>query len=137
MSKKELDVQYVIEKLLYDLRISRTYTGYKFVVYGLQAMMKDITLINHVYKGLYVVVGCKFGVSDKVVERDIRTIKKVVWRNNMMPEIFNGYETPPSNGEFMDLLLHEVERILREAQEEEDDEIVSVKEAICTSMWNK
>ena len=126
MYRRKRDVDYIIMEVLFDLKISRKYRGYRYVAYGLKELLKDETLLNYISKGLYVVVGAKYNVEENVIERDIRTIKKIAWRYNSNDPLFKGYPEAPCNGVFMDLLLYEVQRRMREYEIE--DTMMEIKQ---------
>lgn len=119
MNKRRKDESVVVAEVMFDMKISRTYRGYQYVYQSLLDLLKDETQLQYITKGIYSPIGYKFEVEVSVVERDIRTIKLLTWEKNRDTYLFKNYKTPPSNGVFLDILLYEVERRLREYREDE------------------
>lgn len=100
----------IIRELLHEFKVRFTYTGYPYMVYGFLLLLDQEDLLTCMVKGLYTEIGEKFGVKAFNVEKNIRTVKYAMWDMNRHHPIFKYYDCCPSNGEFMDIVLYEIER---------------------------
>ena len=121
MRKYKMDEKRIIMELLFELGVGRNYVGYEYVCYGIQVLLKDEKLLVYITKGLYAKIALKYKVEINVVERDIRTIKKIVWRYHKDSPLFKGHVKAPSNGVFMDILTYEVQKRIWELEQEEGE----------------
>lgn len=119
MDKRRKDVGLVVAEVLFDMRISRRYRGYRYVYHSLLILLEDESQLNYITKGVYMPLGYKFEVDPNVVERDIRSIKELSWEFHKDEALFKGYKKVPNNGVFLDILLYEVQKRLREYEEDE------------------
>lgn len=63
---------------LHRLGVSKKYSGYNFIVYGIGLMSEDDNLFG-ITKHLYVDIAAKFGVSYSSVEKNIRYVIQKIW----------------------------------------------------------
>ena len=110
MSEEEV----VIRKFLREFRLRRYYMGYEYLVYGLLLLVEDPMLLTYIVKGLYVQIADKYGTKVACVEKNIRCLKRNIWRYNSEHPVFKGCTRCPKNADFMDILLYEIEARLRE-----------------------
>ena len=85
------EVEKETQKLLRRLGANGSYKGFWFVSYGIVRVMDESELLTHVCKGLYVEVAVHFHVNVGCAERNIRTIKNLIWKNGdheLLNEIF-------------------------------------------------
>lgn len=106
MSKKEM----LITILLKELGLSSSYKGYSYLFYGLLLLLEEEELLTRITKGLYKEIAAHYQVKPANVERNIRTAVFVIWEKNKEAFCKNGYYYCPSNGDFFDLLLYEIEK---------------------------
>ncbi len=109
------EVEKETQKLLRRLGANGSYKGFWFVSYGIVRVMDESELLTHVCKGLYVEVAVHFHVNVGCAERNIRTIKNLIWKNGdheLLNEIFGReLEEEPSNASFIDALSAHVQEI--------------------------
>ena len=97
-----------ISDILKELGVSPNVIGYLYLIYGIEEMTKDQSLMYAITKRLYPLVAQKFDATAARVERSIRhAIEKGWCRGNMkMQEKLFGYTVDmnkgkPTNSEFM------------------------------------
>lgn len=94
-----------IDDFLFICRISRRYKGYRYIKYAIELINEveddEIYLIT---KDIYPSIAKKFHTSTMVVESDIRTVVRHLFKDILKP-IF-GYipNKCPSNAQFLDAL---------------------------------
>ena len=96
-----------IEQLLSSLGISLRYTGYRCVEDSLMLMLGDETRIHSVTKCLYPEIALKYRTSITAVERNIRTLSLVAWRDRRLYlETISGRTLAkrPTSSEFLAIL---------------------------------
>lgn len=69
-------------KLLYCLGATANYTGTAYTAYAVLLCKQQPERLLLVTKWLYPAVAKRYGTSWNAVERDIRTVAKVIWREN-------------------------------------------------------
>lgn len=98
--------------LLRRLRVNNSYKGFRYIVYGVNRVILNPDLLTYISKELYVEIACKFKTSVSCVERNIRTVVRIIWERGdrkFLAEIFGfPLEQKPRNGEFIDALAHYV-----------------------------
>lgn len=97
-----------IENLLYKMGANRSYTGFHYLVYGVSQIIDDPSRMTYICKGVYVDTAVHFQTSMYCVERNIRTLKLMIWNHANQP-ILNevmGYpaDSSPKNAQFIDAL---------------------------------
>lgn len=94
-----------ISNALKDLGVPASLRGYYYLRYGIELMVKDMTLVSAICTKLYPAIAKEFNVSWQAVERCIRTAIETGWdRGNIeTKEKIFGYmrKIPPTNAEFM------------------------------------
>ena len=98
------------QNLLRKLGANGSYIGFWYAAYGIVLTIKDPELLVYISKGLYVDISFKFNTTTKCVERNIRTIKNIIWEygnRDLLNFIFT-YELKevPSNAYFIDALAN-------------------------------
>lgn len=86
--------------------VSRSYTGYSYVVYALMLILEDSERLECITKALYLDVAQHFHTTWSCVEKNMRTIVNHVWDSHnaeLLEIIFNrsGREKKPTNKEFL------------------------------------
>ncbi len=109
--EKELEKRVIIG-LLREMSLSRKYKGYKVLFHSLLLLLDDAFLVSEISKGLYVDVSAKLEIDIYSVERNLRTIKQILWIRHPGHPVFRGYNDCPSNAEFLDIMVFEVQRRL-------------------------
>ena len=100
-----MDYEKVIINTLDSFGVSRSYTGYNYVVYSLQLILEDEERIDCITKTLYLDVAKHFHTTWSCVEKNMRTIVNCVWNSHnteLLEIIFNRSKRnkKPSNKEF-------------------------------------
>ena len=91
-------------------------SGYDYLMTAVEEVGKDNTLIKKLTRGLYPLVGRKYGTTGSIVERSIRNAINNTYNSGKLREVINGqyggnlakYEKP-TNGEMI-AFLHEMVR---------------------------
>jgi len=95
-------------KQLSNLGVFANYTGYFHAVYALELSLQEPHRLQYVGKELYPEMAKHFKTSITCIERNIRTICSVAWKNNaaLLSEMA-GYplSKKPSNSEFLAIIL--------------------------------
>lgn len=71
-----------INELLYHLGVTANYTGFFHTAHAIKLCVERQDRLVQVTKLVYPEVAQEFGTNWKAVERNIRTIVGVVWKNN-------------------------------------------------------
>lgn len=71
-----------IQRILRRLGATENYTGFFPTVYAVQLSMGDPERLHLITKLVYLDVAWRYGTTWKAVERNMRTIVSVIWRNN-------------------------------------------------------
>ena len=69
------------EKLLRELGVNGSYVGFQYTAYGIIRTMEEPEMIVYVCKGLYVEIAAHFHTTRESAERNIRTVKNVIWKH--------------------------------------------------------
>lgn len=105
------EIREEIETTLRLLGLNNSYKGFDYLIYGVQLAMESPNVLSYICKGLYMEIALKFGTTGSCVERNIRTVRKAVWRNGsetLRIRIFGEayMDSQPGNTEFIDALVH-------------------------------
>lgn len=100
-----------ISNIFISIGIPPHIKGYKYLREGIRMAVEDPTVINHVTKGLYPVIGERYETSASKVERAIRHAIEVAWNRGRIDAInaifgarvYIGTEKP-TNSEFIALV---------------------------------
>lgn len=98
-----------IQDFLYRLGATSNYTGTSYTAYALTLCRERADRLLLVTKWLYPDVARHYGTSWSAVERNIRTVSKVIWRENRaLLEILAGKQLPrqPSATQLLAILTH-------------------------------
>lgn len=113
MDAKERDT---IKQLLRKFGIGKRYKGYYYTIEAVSLYMDIEDIDVMITKDIYSVLAIKFGSDPASIERCMRTVIELCWRNNESL-IFDiaGYEVfrRPTNSEFLDMLANYIEENLR------------------------
>ena len=96
-------------KLLNTLGIKSTYLGYHYMVDALELAHQDPMYLVSLCSVLYPKIAEKYSTSTSNVERDIRTIIDIHWREGnteLFEKLFHhSLKKKPTVGQFLDALL--------------------------------
>ena len=102
------DIEDIIHQYLMEMAANPALMGYKYVVYGIQQVMNNPSLIDNITSGLYPVIARKFDTSPARVERAIRHSIEYMWENGDLDTLISyfGYTAKsesgkPTNSNFM------------------------------------
>ena len=97
-----------IYDLLYRLGVTANYTGFFHMAYALQLCVEQPERLLLVTKWLYPEVAKRYGTSWKAVERNIRTVSRIIWRENrpLLEELAHRHlEQTPRNAQLLAILV--------------------------------
>lgn len=103
---KPFTVPEAAEITLRLLGLNNSYKGFHFLIYGIDAVLKEPTILTNVCKGLYIDIAFRFHTSVSCVERNIRTARENVFKNGneeLVSDIFDRVDNP-DNAAFIDAL---------------------------------
>lgn len=119
--RKDIQMNYekVIINTLDSFGVSRSYTGYNYVVYGLLLILEDEERIECITKTLYLDVAKHFHTNWSCVEKNMRTIVNCVWNSNnieLLEIIFrkSNRNKKPTNKEFLKYMYDYILQLNRE-----------------------
>ena len=99
------------KSILHQLGIGKSYSGYDYILYAIELIEQNESVLTSITKILYIDIARKFHTSDTCVERNIRKVIEVIWKKSktnktLILKIFGSqYEVyKPSNKEFLELL---------------------------------
>ena len=95
------DIDYVIR----TLGVGATYRGYRYLSYGIELCLTDEEYLLAISKQLYPEIARKYKTTVGSVERDIRTVIRVCWENQLQSSSFRPLHVRPTAGEFFDILV--------------------------------
>lgn len=116
-----MNYEKVITNTLDSFGVSRSYTGYSYVVYALMLILEDNERMECITKALYLDVAKHFRTTWSCVEKNIRTIVNHVWNSHnaeLIEIIFNrsGLGRKPTNKEFLKYMYDYVIQFENEMQ---------------------
>ena len=99
----------IIINTLDSLGVSRSYTGYDYIVHGLLLIIEDQERLDCITKSLYLDIASRFHTSWTCVEKNMRTVVTSVWESHnkeLLDLIFNksNRDRIPTNKQFMKYL---------------------------------
>lgn len=101
--------------VLHQLGIGKSYKGYDYILYSLELISHDANSLTCITKTLYIDVAHKFQTSSTCVERNIRKVIEVIWKDVeenrfCIKQVFGirYLKIKPSNKEFLELLYEYV-----------------------------
>ena len=113
-----MNYEKVIINTLDSFGVSRSYTGYDYVVHGLMLIIEDSGRIECITKSLYLDIAAHYRTSWTCVEKNMRTLVNSVWNSSnteLLEIIFNKTHRnkKPTNKEFLkymyDYIIHTYE----------------------------
>ena len=96
-----------IRHLLMRLGAMPNYTGFRYTVHALSLSLEQNERLTHVSKYLYPDIASHYHTTYMAVERDIRTLISVIWRNNpqLMHELAeHKLKQKPTVAQFLSIL---------------------------------
>lgn len=100
-----------VKSVLHQLGIGKLYSGYNYILYAIELIEQDESVLNGITKILYIDIAKEFQTSHTCVERNIRKVIEVIWKQSevnksMILKIFGRrfLTRKPSNKEFLELL---------------------------------
>ena len=116
-SERSIHMTYeqIIISTLDSFGVSRSYTGYDYVVHGLLLIIEDRDRLDCITKSLYLDIASHFHTSWNCVEKNMRTVVTSVWESHnaeLLELIFSKShrDRKPTNKEFMkymyDYVIH-------------------------------
>ena len=93
MNTKELKYGQSIEKKVYfvkkldELGIQRKYTGYYLLIELMEILINQETKVNSFSKEVYPMIADKFGKTSCTIERNIRSLIKNSWCDDLMVKL--------------------------------------------------
>ena len=103
------------ELLLRKLGVNGSYIGYSQISFGVKIVIENPLSLTHICKGLYVDIAIHFNTTPCCVERNIRTVRNLIWKKadrELLKNIFGDTDELPRNAEFMDDLAFYVWKIV-------------------------
>lgn len=104
-----------IRFILKQLGIGRNYQGYDYIVDGVLLVLEDASRLEYVTKSLYPDIAKKHHTSWSCVERNIRTVIDILWKESSKELLWEicGEENAerPRNARFLELLCEYIRRL--------------------------
>ena len=98
----------IVRDILKRFNITALYQGYDYTIHAVKITLKDRDCLRFVTKQLYPEIAREYNTSWKCVERDIRTVVEIVWKNGgkeFFYEFTGEYiESRPRNAKFLELM---------------------------------
>lgn len=98
----------IVKDVLKQFKVTSLYQGYSYTIYAVALTMEDRERLRYVTKQLYPEISRKYKTSWKCVERDIRTVVGIIWKNGgkeFFYEFTGEYiEKRPRNAKFLELM---------------------------------
>lgn len=112
----QMNYENIIINTLDSFGVSRSYTGYDYVVYGLLLILEDPERMECITKTLYIDIAEHYNTTWSCVEKNMRTIVKCVWdsHNIELLEIIlkkSNRKKKPTNKEFLKYMYDYLIRI--------------------------
>ena len=98
----------IIYDLLYQLGVTANYTGFFHTAYAISLCAEQPDRLLLVTKWLYPEVARQYGTNWKAVERNIRTVSCIIWRENqsLLEELAHRrLDQRPRNAEMLSILV--------------------------------
>lgn len=106
---------FTTKSLLHQLGIRKSYSGYSYILYAIELIRQDESVLSGITKVLYIDIAKEFHTSDTCVERNIRKVIEVIWKHSeinrpLIIKIFGNKfgVNKPSNKDFLELLYEYV-----------------------------
>ena len=106
----------IIISILDSLGASKSYTGYDYVVYGMQLMLEDKDCVSCITKSLYLDIARHYNTTWNCGEKNIRTVVNSIWdsgSSGLLETMFRKSEKTkrPTNKEFFKHLYDYITQI--------------------------
>lgn len=106
----------IIISILDSLGASKSYTGYDYVVYGMQLMLEDKECVTCITKSLYLDIARHYNTTWNCVEKNIRTVVNSIWdsgSSELLETVFRKSKKKkrPTNKEFFKHLYDYITQI--------------------------
>lgn len=88
-----MEYENVISAVLRYLGVGQSYQGYEYVVDGIRLVLEDSDRLKYITKSLYPDIAKKYHTSWNCVERNIRTVIDVIWRQDNEKYLLEIWET--------------------------------------------
>ena len=115
-----MEKRFTTKSILHKLGIGKSYSGYNYILYAVELIAEDESVLSIITKSLYIDIAKEFHTSDTCVERNIRKVIEVIWKKSktnktLILKIFGSqYEVyKPSNKEFLELLYEYIKSLLQ------------------------
>lgn len=106
-----MEDRFTTRSVLHQLGIGKSYSGYDYIQYAIELIEQDESVLAGITKILYIDIAREFHTSDICVERNIRKVIEVIWKQSeinktLILKIFGSkfMTSKPSNKEFLELL---------------------------------
>ena len=106
-----MEYKVTVKGVLHHLGISKSYSGYHYILYGMELIEKDSEALINITKTLYIDIAKEFKTSHTCVERNIRKVIEIIWEHSdknhkLILKIFGEQHLlhKPSNKAFLELL---------------------------------
>ncbi len=104
----------IIYDLLYQLGVTANYTGFFHTAYAISLCAEQPDRLLLVTKWLYPEVARQYGTNWKAVERNIRTVSCIIWRENqpLLEELAHRrLDQRPRNAEMLSILVSSLDAV--------------------------
>ncbi len=103
-----MDYENTIKNILRQLGVGQSYQGYEYVIYGTILVLQDKKRLEFITKSLYPDIASRYHTSWRCVERNIRTVINVAWKEgnpDFLFEVFGDKSAQkPRNAQFFELM---------------------------------
>ncbi len=110
-----METEIITKSILHQLGIGKSYSGYDYVRFALYLIEQNESLLSCITKSLYFDIAKEYHTSDICVERNIRKVIEIIWKNRRINKVLiikifgrNFLKNKPSNKEFLELLYEYV-----------------------------
>lgn len=69
------------KNILHQLGVSKRYIGYDYIIYGIELISEDESLMGDITKVLYIDIAKEYNTTYFCVERNIRYVIEKIWSN--------------------------------------------------------
>ncbi len=108
-----MEDKFTTNSILHQLGIGKSYSGYDYILYAIELIEQDESVLASITKVLYLDIAREFHTSDTCVERNIRKAIEIIWKHSvqnkfLILKIFGSKfcTSKPSNKEFLELLYN-------------------------------
>lgn len=98
----------IVKQVLREAKISKSYKGYFYLEMAIELVMEDEERLCHIREEVYQKVADQYNINITKVEKDVRTIRDVFWReggNEFMRRVTGvEYDNKPYPRELIEIL---------------------------------